>query len=107
MQTRTDQAPAARVEMTLSGWRQRRQEPVEAPHPEKALLLGPIRVLPQELPHLTARLVDLPRTVRAEDGAAALCAELATPGTDRWLALRPPLRPDSVPCSALAGYYCK
>ena len=44
--------------------------------PLRALLLGPARVLPIELPQITCRVLDLPLGASVESVAAALCAEL-------------------------------
>jgi acyl transferase domain-containing protein len=68
-------------------------------HPEKALLLGPLRVIPQEIPRLRCRAVDvmLPAAGSAEESelAADLATELAAPvagetvvawrGGERWV----------------------
>ncbi|MEZ4593251.1 MAG: SDR family NAD(P)-dependent oxidoreductase [Chloroflexota bacterium] len=63
------------------------------PHPDKATLLGPIKVMPQEFPGVTARLVDLalPASLTAEqvEGLAALVqAELSAEPQNGVLAYR-------------------
>ncbi|MEJ7929076.1 SDR family NAD(P)-dependent oxidoreductase [Ramlibacter sp. AN1015] len=45
--------------------------------PEQALALGPCRVIPRELPHLRARLIDLDPHASESDCAAQLLAEAA------------------------------
>jgi acyl transferase domain-containing protein len=75
----------------------------EALHPEKATLLGPCRVLPQEYPHLTCAAVDVevPSSEAAlEDLAARLAAELTGP-TSELRALTGETRPE--PVVALRG----
>ena len=78
------------------------------PHPERALALGPCRVIPHELPNVVARLVDLaPFDVSSEGTAGQVVAEcLATDHADlvayrnaeRWTqrlaSLASPTRPD-------------
>jgi acyl transferase domain-containing protein/thioesterase domain-containing protein len=63
----------------------------EAPtFPEKALSLGPARVIPMELPEVRARAIDLPVQERSSLGrwARRLLAELATTAQDAPVALR-------------------
>jgi thioesterase domain-containing protein/acyl transferase domain-containing protein len=65
------------------------------PHPERALALGPCRVIPRELPNVSARVVDLdPSDVSSEAVARAIVAEashadsadlIAYRGGQRWL----------------------
>ncbi|HSV48173.1 MAG TPA: KR domain-containing protein, partial [Ramlibacter sp.] len=55
-------------------------EPV--PHPDRALALGPCRVIPRELPQVGTRLIDLSETQLqdAQATAALLLAEAGAPG---------------------------
>lgn len=65
------------------------------PHPERALALGPCRVIPRELPNVSARLVDLdPSDVSSDAVARAIVGEASHPdgadliayrGGERWL----------------------
>jgi non-ribosomal peptide synthase protein (TIGR01720 family) len=59
-------------------------------NPTKALLLGPSRVIPQELAHITCRSIDivLPRAEPAEQLADRVIAELLADTTDAVLAYR-------------------
>jgi amino acid adenylation domain-containing protein len=75
-----------------------------APRPEKALLLGPCRVIPQEYPHLRCQSVDVSLPGAAadfDDLAAQLVDELAAEspdsvvawrGGDRWVRAFEPVR---------------
>ncbi|MBA3773463.1 MAG: SDR family oxidoreductase [Ramlibacter sp.] len=64
------------------------------PHPERALALGPCRVIPRELPNVGTRLIDLaPFDVSSGPAAAAIVAEaqhaegadmVAFRGDERW-----------------------
>jgi acyl transferase domain-containing protein len=58
-----------------------------APHPEKALLFGICRVLPQELPGLRCRSVDLPLELD-DDPVEILLAELSAGATEDAVAWR-------------------
>ncbi|MFJ2995361.1 SDR family NAD(P)-dependent oxidoreductase [Pandoraea sp. NPDC087047] len=68
----------------------------EALDPERALLLGPTRVIPQELPGVACRLVDIERPASGSDGETRLVeqlrAELYGDGTHALLAYRGPHR---------------
>jgi acyl carrier protein len=57
----------------------------ETLRPEVATVLGPCRVLPQEIPHLTCSAVDV---LPGEDPAARLAAELQAPDGETAVALR-------------------
>ena len=73
-------------------------------HPEKAVLLGPCKVIPREFPQMTCRSIDLdvPTTPVARDRQLdRLCAELqaeepdteiAFRGRDRWVRRYDPVR---------------
>jgi len=64
------------------------------PHPERALALGPCRVIPREMPNVSARLIDLaPFDVSSEPVARAIVCEaqhtdeadlIAYRGGERW-----------------------
>ncbi|MBL0422888.1 SDR family NAD(P)-dependent oxidoreductase [Ramlibacter sp. AW1] len=45
--------------------------------PQQALAMGPVRVIPRELPQVRTRLVDLDPAVNASDSAAQLLSEVA------------------------------
>ncbi|MFY0566442.1 SDR family oxidoreductase [Archangium lansingense] len=75
-------------------------ESADAPSPEKATLLGPCRVVPQEYPHITCRFVDV-ASGNAATVAGQLLAELessasepviAWRGRQRWVQTFEPLR---------------
>ncbi len=66
------------------------------PHPERALALGPCRVIPRELPNVSARMVDLAPFDVSSEGAARLivaesraadddCDLVAYRGGERWV----------------------
>lgn len=74
--------PLPHIAVFTSGAAQVRQEPL--PYPEKAAVSGPVRVLPRELPGVTAALLDvaLPesgRAIPAETVGLVLEEMLATP----------------------------
>jgi thioesterase domain-containing protein/malonyl CoA-acyl carrier protein transacylase len=73
------------VSTGLHGWKTER--PAE---PDKALLLGPMRVIPREFPNVSTRSVDLRFSDAAELELAAsrLFDELAAPSRDAVVALR-------------------
>ncbi len=76
--------PLPHLTVITSGAAQVRTEPL--PYPEKATVAGPVRVMPRELPGLTASLLDvaLPegrKPVPAETVSAVLEEMLATPGS--------------------------
>lgn len=60
--------------------------------PEKALVLGPCRVIPQEYPHLSCRAIDVHVPPRGGKNEALLyrqlAAEFTQSGLDRFIALR-------------------
>jgi acyl transferase domain-containing protein/acyl carrier protein len=57
--------------------------------PEKATLLGPVTVIPQELPHVRCRAVDLDASAADGDAAVrALVAEAAVDSTETLVAYR-------------------
>ncbi len=65
--------------------------------PEKATLLGPLRVIPQEYGHLTCRLIDVDPS---EDLIEEICVKGAEPivarrGQQRWIAAIEPLPLDA------------
>ena len=63
----------------------------EVCHPEKAILLGPCKVIPQEYPQIACRLLDLPAPGAPAQEARlieALATELAHPARDRVIAYR-------------------
>jgi amino acid adenylation domain-containing protein len=72
-----------------------------APRPEKALLFGPCRVLPQEIPGVRCRSVDLSvldvegavETILAELSTAASEDVVAWRGDDRWVPEHEPVEP--------------
>ncbi|MFL5351290.1 SDR family NAD(P)-dependent oxidoreductase [Archangium sp.] len=78
-------------------------ESADVPSPEKAMLLGPCRVVPQEYPHITCRFVDV--AARGQGGAEAVAAWLLTElqagasdavvawrGRQRWVQTFEPVR---------------
>ncbi|MGK6309828.1 SDR family NAD(P)-dependent oxidoreductase [Variovorax sp. DT-64] len=68
---------------------------IEALCPEKALLLGPCKVIPQEWPELACRLIDVlpPAHREAQDRLAAqIVAEMGLPAGESPVALRGPHR---------------
>ncbi|PTL75145.1 type I polyketide synthase [Vitiosangium sp. GDMCC 1.1324] len=78
-------------------------ESTDVPSPEKATLLGPCRVVPQEYPHITCHFVDVApgQAGGAESVAAQLFAELqagtsepviAWRGRQRWVQTFEPVR---------------
>jgi len=70
-------------------------EPVsgrEVIRPERALALGPCRVLPIELPNVTCALIDLDDRAVAEPDLRRLVAEVAAPAECSVVALRGPRR---------------
>ena len=90
-------------------------EPIQ---PSKALLLGPLQVLPQEYPNLTCRLIDVGPALSAGNRQTTinqLLTEFATQGeaqviayrgAHRWLAGTQPLRlPESTPTLRHGGVY--
>jgi acyl transferase domain-containing protein/thioesterase domain-containing protein/acyl carrier protein len=63
--------------------------PEELPHPERALALGPCRVIPRELPNVTARMIDLgPSDTAAGQAAATIVREALLEGEDDLVAYR-------------------
>jgi phthiocerol/phenolphthiocerol synthesis type-I polyketide synthase E len=64
----------------------------EAPCPEKALVLGPCKVIPQEYPHCTCRSIDVRLSAAKADQiremAEQLIADFASPSTDAVVAYR-------------------
>lgn len=63
----------------------------ETLHPGKSTLLGPVRVIPQEMPDIKCRYIDieLSNAALAQKTARAVCSELAKPiNEDNILALR-------------------
>jgi NAD(P)-dependent dehydrogenase (short-subunit alcohol dehydrogenase family) len=57
--------------------------------PEKATMIGPLRVIPQEFTHVTARLIDLDSRAAVDDRQIdALAGELFATGTDAMVAYR-------------------
>jgi acyl transferase domain-containing protein/thioesterase domain-containing protein len=88
-------SPLPHVTVVTSGAAQVRSEPL--PHPEKAAVAGPVRVLPREMPGLTAATldVDLPAghraAIPAETVSLVLEELLAAPG-NTVAALRGPRR---------------
>jgi acyl transferase domain-containing protein len=57
--------------------------------PEKATMIGPLRVIPQEFPHVAARLIDLDSRAAVDDRQIdALAGELFATGTDTMVAYR-------------------
>ncbi len=88
------------------------------PHPERALALGPCRVIPRELPHVSARLVDLASVDTAPDAIArAILHEATHPDSfdltawrdgERWsplLTSAPPPPPDALERVREGGTY--
>jgi NAD(P)-dependent dehydrogenase (short-subunit alcohol dehydrogenase family)/acyl carrier protein len=65
-------------------------ESADRPWPEKATLLGPCRVIPQEVPQVTCRFVDvaLGRDGGAAGIAGALLGEIVAPAEEAVVALR-------------------
>jgi amino acid adenylation domain-containing protein len=57
-------------------------------HPEKATLLGPAQVIPQEYPHLACRVIDLDLREGVADLAAELLEELAGSAAELVIARR-------------------
>ena len=49
-------------------------------YPEKAMALGPVRVIPRELPGISARLLDLPMDISVDEGADAVIEEALSSG---------------------------
>ncbi|HEY2737289.1 MAG TPA: type I polyketide synthase, partial [Thermoanaerobaculia bacterium] len=70
-----------------------REDPL---HPEKATLLGPLRVIPQEHPGIACRLIDIDAGEIGTELAARLLAELA----------QPPTAPPAAPMMAWRGPHC-
>jgi iturin family lipopeptide synthetase A len=61
----------------------------ESLHPAKSTILGPVRVIPQEMPDIKCRYIDIEITANVDRTARAVCSELAKPITeDNILALR-------------------
>lgn len=61
----------------------------EALHPAKSTVLGPVRVIPQEMPDIKCRYIDIEVSSNLERVARAVCSELAKPiNEDNILALR-------------------
>ena len=55
------------------------------PHPERALALGPCRVIPHEIPNVSTRLIDLaPFDVSSEPAARSSSAKPSTPMKPTW-----------------------
>ena len=77
-----------------------RIERADRVEPEKATLLGPLRVIPQEYAHWQCRAIDVDPAEAADDLAAALLAEMAggaeplvaLRGTQRWVQGFEPVR---------------
>ncbi len=61
-------------------------EPI--PHPERALLVGPVRVLPREMPGLSASLIDVGADVAADAAAEAIIASCLGRDAQTLAALR-------------------
>ena len=92
----------ARIEVVANGLHAVTQ--AEAVFPEKALLIAPCRVAPQEVPHLQCRTIDVPLTppgnararlaalLLAEITAAAPETAVAYRGSERWVEDFEPLR---------------
>jgi acyl transferase domain-containing protein/thioesterase domain-containing protein len=99
-----DLGDAIRLTIVTAGAHSTQGEPV--PHPERALALGPCRVIPRELPNVSARLVDLdPTDVSSDAVARAIVSEaghadgadlVAYRGGERWL---PELAPLPLPAA--------
>lgn len=62
----------------------------QLPYPEKATLLGPVRVIPQEMPRLTCQSIDLTVNASLERDfhAQQIIAELAQPSQQNVIAYR-------------------
>ncbi len=85
-------AAGAGVEVTVVADRLYAIESGDRPRPVAATLLGPCRVLPQELPGVRCRVIDLdPRLPPARQAARCL-AEIAAPDGDPVVAWRGPHR---------------
>jgi phthiocerol/phenolphthiocerol synthesis type-I polyketide synthase E len=82
-------APPMRIEVITDGlWRIGRDE---RPRPEKATLLGPVRVIPREYPHLQCRAIDVvqqPGRAGLVQLVDQLTAELAAPWDEPVVAYR-------------------
>ncbi|MDI1443027.1 type I polyketide synthase [Polyangium sp. 6x1] len=85
-------ASDTKMELDIVTNRAQRVGGEEEIHPEKALLLGPCKVIPREYPRIACRAVDIvrPRAGSAQEKALVehLLAELAAPVTDTVVALR-------------------
>jgi len=87
-----DLGTLVRLTIVTAGCQAVLDEPV--PHPERALALGPCRVIPRELPNVRTRMVDLApfdvssehaaRHIVAESQAADDCDLVAWRGGERW-----------------------
>jgi acyl transferase domain-containing protein/thioesterase domain-containing protein/acyl carrier protein len=75
-----------RLLCATTGALQVRAEPL--PHPEKATLLGPLQVLPREMPGATAALLDLDPAMPPEARLQALLEEALAPPASTIAALR-------------------
>ena len=88
------------------------------PHPERALALGPCRVLPHEMPHVSARLVDLASfDISSVAASRAIVREAGHPdendlvawrGGERWvcrLVKAKPGAPGAMPAVRDGGVY--
>jgi len=56
--------------------------------PEKATIIGPCKVIPQEYPNIICRIVDLDGTLAEDELASSVFAELAVDATDMIVAYR-------------------
>jgi acyl transferase domain-containing protein/acyl carrier protein len=66
--------------------------PGDAPCPEKAVLLGPARVIPQEYPHIACTAIDVEPALDASAAVALLSREMGAQGGNAILAYRGGLR---------------
>jgi acyl transferase domain-containing protein len=105
--------PGKKVEITVVTDRLEDVTGNEPLCPEKAMLLGPCKVIPQEYPHLSCRLIDIefhPGDKRAETRLVGqILAELQTDGISsvvayrgphRWIQCFDPIRDSAPPCSS-------
>jgi len=85
----TGTARSARIEVVTDGlWRIGCDE---MPRPEKATLLGPVRVIPREYPHLRCQVIDVAPRLEGtglDRVVNQLEAELAAPGVEPVVAYR-------------------
>ncbi|MEO9062677.1 MAG: SDR family NAD(P)-dependent oxidoreductase [Nitrosospira sp.] len=90
--------PGKQVEITIVTHHLEDVAGNERLHPEKALLLGPCKVIPQEYPHLACRIIDveppstgkiaearLVRQILAESQTDAVASVVAYRGPHRWI----------------------